>query len=113
TIYVPSAGEYAIEAKVSSATLGRSFHLEFANGVKSSPIRTLGIDAWDLRVTTGGKVRLDAGRQVMRICFDSPPVFFLDWIALYPVGTSRPPDPWFHEKVIAATKLVNADPNNP
>ncbi len=71
TVDVPTAGTYSLEARVASKT-GGTFHVEFG-GVNKTGALTLpntgGWQTWTTVTRTG--VSLSAGRQIMRLQFDS------------------------------------------
>jgi hypothetical protein len=73
TIEVTEAGTYAIEMPVASPGQGGTFHLEF-NGIdKTGPIQVPDTGSWQkLQVVRKDGVRLEKGRQTMRMVMVSP-----------------------------------------
>jgi hypothetical protein len=71
TVNVATAGNYTLEARVSSIDSGGKFHVEF-NGVNKTGTITMpaytGTMTWSTQTRT---VSLAAGQQVMRIAFDT------------------------------------------
>ncbi|MFT5315955.1 MAG: hypothetical protein ACI9UK_001793, partial [Candidatus Krumholzibacteriia bacterium] len=66
TINVPSAGEYVIDARVSSLSGGGAFRLEFGGIDKSGTVVVPSTTGWQTWVTVSDTVSLDAGIQVMK-----------------------------------------------
>jgi len=66
TVFVPAAGEYTIEARVSSLSTGGTFHITFdgtdITGDVTVPVTT----GWQTWVTVSATAELSAGEQVMR-----------------------------------------------
>lgn len=72
TVNVAASGVYDIEARVASDGVGGTFHVEFDGQNLTGPLSVPDTGAWDqFRTITGTGVRLNAGRQIMRVSMDS------------------------------------------
>ena len=72
TVHVAESAAYDVTVAVACKGSGAQFHLEFDGEDKTGQLSVPDTGAWDdyHRLTKTG-VRLRAGRQVMRICFDA------------------------------------------
>jgi RNA polymerase sigma factor (sigma-70 family) len=95
TVNVGKAGDYTLEARVSSYDIGGKFHIEF-NGVDKTGQLTMPMNDGDVVwMTLTATVRLDAGLQVMRIALTdtgvvtdrTPEVANLNYIRLAAAGS--------------------------
>jgi serine/threonine protein kinase len=74
TVMVKDAGLYDIELRLSSPVGGGKLHLEFGSEDATGPLEIPATASWDKWQTITMKgVRLPAGRQIMRVTFDSGP----------------------------------------
>ncbi|HYP29410.1 MAG TPA: galactose oxidase-like domain-containing protein [Blastocatellia bacterium] len=72
TVNVAVSGVYVVEARVASEGAGGSFHIEFDGQNITGPISVPDTGAWDqFRTVARAGVRLNAGRQIMRVSMDS------------------------------------------
>jgi len=66
TIFVPADGQYDIEARVSSLSLGGVFHLTFGGINETGDITVPSTTGWQTWTTVTATATLSAGTQVMR-----------------------------------------------
>ncbi len=71
SVNVPSAGNYALSARVAGIGEGGRFHVEF-NGIDKTGSWTIpNTGGWDMWQTISRNVQLSAGTQVMRVVIES------------------------------------------
>jgi hypothetical protein len=71
TVDVATAGEYILEARVASPGQGGKFHIDFANRNAAAILTVPNTGSWRTWVSVTSDVTLDAGRQTMKVIFDS------------------------------------------
>jgi hypothetical protein len=86
TVEVQEAGTYDLSLRVSTLEVGGKLHIEFGEGDRTVPVELPNTAGWGNWTTVTVKgVRLEAGRQPMRVAFDTPAkgsvyVCNLNWI---------------------------------
>jgi endonuclease/exonuclease/phosphatase family metal-dependent hydrolase len=71
TVNVAAAGQYTLTARVASAGSGGTFHVKFDGDDRTGAMRVPNTGGWNTYQDVSATVSLAAGRQVMRLSFDT------------------------------------------
>ena len=94
TIKVPVAGKYDLAARVASAGVGGTFHVEFGGVDKTGPLTVPNTGAWQTFATVvKNGIDLPAGTYVMKVAIDGNGVYGFagnyNWFKLTPAEPAR------------------------
>jgi hypothetical protein len=93
TVNVASAGSYLLEARVASNGQGGTFHVEFAGADKTGALTFPNTGGWQNWTTVSQTVSLAAGRQMMKLSFDTSGASNggnITWLRFTPSASAAP-----------------------